>query len=138
MPRATVAPKAFRGSLYLPAVGESSGGLPIIAMAEFAGFRKRIERASLDGVWYTPATEFELLGRERQVPHPTTKRSSAWAAAQAVVDEVEVPCRKVGLTIVDCRLQIADWVGSIYNLQSTIYNRKIDRSADASQARHRL
>jgi hypothetical protein len=33
---------------------------------------------------------------------------SAWAAAQAVADEVEVPCREVGLTIADFRLQIAD------------------------------
>jgi hypothetical protein len=29
---------------------------------------------------------------------------SAWAAAHAVADEVEVPCREVGLTILDFRL----------------------------------
>ncbi len=40
-------------------------------------------------------------GRERQVRQATTQRSSAWAAVQAVADEVEVPCREAGLTIYD-------------------------------------
>jgi len=42
-----------------------------------------------------PATGLELQGAKDRCDNKD--KLSAWAAAQAVVDEVEVPCRKVGL-----------------------------------------
>ena len=49
------------------------------------------------------AAGFDLPGRERKVRQATTHVPSAWAAAHAAADEVEVPYREVGLTILDFR-----------------------------------
>ena len=40
--------------------------------------------------------------------HNNIDTLSAWAAAQAVADEVEVPCREVGPTDLDLRFWIYD------------------------------
>jgi hypothetical protein len=57
-----------------------------------------------------------------------------------VADEVEVPRREAGLTILDLRFTILDLRRqcAIQNPKSKIQNRNIDHSADASQAHHRL
>ena len=53
-------------------------------------------------LYSTCVNEYSWTGR--LVRQATTRIPSAWAAAQAAADEVEVPYREVGLISVDFRL----------------------------------